>query len=178
MRPRGPDGRGRGGGGVKRSAGILLYKHAADGPLVLLVHPGGPFWRRKDEGAWSIPKGEIGPREEPLAAALREFAEETGVRLAAGNFAPLGEVTQSGGKRVVAWALKGEFDPAAFASISFEMEWPPRSGRRQSFPEIDRAAWFDLPAARSKMLPSQLPFLERLEGVLAGQPAPPGEAER
>jgi predicted NUDIX family NTP pyrophosphohydrolase len=157
---------------VKRSAGILVYRHALDGLRVLLVHPGGPFWRRKDAGAWSIPKGEIDPGEDSLAAAVREFAEETGIALA-GDFLPLGNLTQAGGKHVMAWAFCGEVDAAAIRSNTFTMEWPPKSERQQSFPEIDRAEWFDLPTAQAKILASQRPFLDRLAELLqrSGQPA-------
>jgi predicted NUDIX family NTP pyrophosphohydrolase len=147
------------------SGGILLFRRSGDGLEVLLAHPGGPFWRRKDQGAWSIPKGEYGPEEDPLAAAIREFAEETGACLA-GEFLPLGTVRQAGGKQVTAWALEGELDPGAIRSNSFEMEWPPRSGRRESFPEIDRAGWFALDEAKSKILKSQAPFLDRLAALM------------
>jgi len=150
---------------VKKSAGILVYRDAPDGVRVLLVHPGGPFWRRKDLASWSIPKGEIDPDEDPLAAAVREFAEETGVALT-GNFLPLRELKQAGGKRVVAWACRGELDPAMIRSNTFTMEWPPRSGRQQAFDEIDRAEWFDLPTAQGKILASQRPFLERLANLV------------
>ena len=144
------------------SAGILMYRRR-DGALhVLLVHPGGPYWRNKDDGAWSIPKGEYAPGEDPEAAARREFAEELGTA-ATGTLRPLGEVRQTGGKRVVAFALEGELDVGAIRSNEFEMEWPPRSGRMQRFPEIDRAAWFPLPLAHTKILASQRPFLDRLE---------------
>lgn len=152
---------------TKRSAGLLLYREADGGREVLLVHPGGPFWAKKDAGAWSIPKGEIGEREDPLTAARREFEEETGVR-------PVGEALaleprrQPGGKLVYAWAMRGDLDPAAVKSTTFSMEWPPRSGRRQEFPEIDRAEWFTLEEARTKILKGQVPFLDDLERV-AGQ---------
>ena len=146
---------------MKRSAGILLYKRDADGLRVLLAHPGGPFWRNKDAGSWTIPKGEIGDHEDALAAAIREFAEETGVVLD-GDFMPLGEIRQKGGKTVIAFAQERDSDPAAFASNTFEIEWPPRSGRRQTFPEIDRAEWFDLDTARAKINPSQAELLDRL----------------
>jgi len=129
---------------------------------VLLVHPGGPLWAKKDLGAWSIPKGEIEPGEEPLAAAQREVLEETGLS-ASGPFLPLGELRQKGGKRVVAWGVETDFDPAALRSGTFELDWPPRSGRRQAFPEVDRAAWFDLAEARRRILASQLPVLDAIE---------------
>jgi len=133
-----------------------------DGDIhVLLGHPGGPFWRRKDEGAWTIPKGLIGPGEPPLAAARREFAEETG-HYPRGNTIPLGSVTQPGGKVVHVWAIEGNWDPADLASNTFEMEWPPRSGRRQSFPEIDRAVWFGVAEARKRILKGQALFIDRL----------------
>ena len=150
----------------KRSAGILLHRRGADGaPEVLLVHPGGPYWAKKDLGAWSIPKGEHGPDEDPRAAALRELFEETGLRLedTEGGLADLGEITQRAGKVVRAWAAEGDLDPAAVVSNDFEMEWPPRSGRMQTFPEVDRAAWFPLAEARERLLPAQVPFLDRLE---------------
>ena len=144
-----------------RSAGLLLYRHTPAGLEVLLVHPGGPFWTKKDDGAWSIPKGEIGDAEDPLAAAIREFAEETGAQ-PAGDFLPLAPIRQSGGKTVHAWALRSDFDPATLTSNLFSMEWPPRSGRLQQFPEVDRAAWFTLDIAREKILKSQLPLLDDL----------------
>ena len=144
------------------SAGILLYRKQHGALQVLLVHPGGPFWARKDRGAWTIPKGEIAPGETPEQAARREFTEETGFA-ATGPLIPLGSVRQRGGKIVHAWALAGECDPAALVSNTFEMEWPPRSGKRQSFPEIDRAEWFGMAEAREKMLESQVELLERLE---------------
>jgi predicted NUDIX family NTP pyrophosphohydrolase len=149
-----------------RSAGLLPFRRTARGLEVLLVHPGGPFWARRDEGAWSLAKGELEPGEEPLAAAVREVEEETGFRLE-GPYLPLGEVVQRGGKRVVAWAVEGELDPAALRSQPFSIEWPPRSGRLREFPEVDRAAWFALPEARRRLLPSQLPFLDALERVVA-----------
>jgi len=147
------------------SAGILMYRRRSGVLEVLLVHPGGPFWQKKDLGAWSIPKGEYGPEEEPLAAALREFEEELG-RRPEGQLLQLGEIRQSGGKRVVAFALPGDLDTASIKSNFFEMEWPPRSGRRQSFPEIDRAEWFPLEVARDKINKGQQPFLDRLEQLL------------
>ena len=147
--------------GEKRSAGILLYRRRGSGLGLLLVHPGGPFWAKKDVGAWMIPKGEYAEREDALTAAKRELEEETGLR-ADGDFLPLGELVQAGGKRVTAWALEGDFDPAALRSNTFEMEWPPRSGRRQSFPEVDRAQWFAPDEARTKILASQSEFIDRL----------------
>ncbi len=148
-----------------RSAGILLYRRHAGRNEVLLVHPGGPFWAKRDLGAWSIPKGEFGAGEEPEAAARREFAEELGAEVAV-PLIPLGEVRQKGGKVVVAFAAGGDFEPATMQSNMFEMEWPPRSGRKQTFPEIDRAEWFDLASAREKIIAGQLPLLDRLERIL------------
>ena len=150
-----------------RSAGLLLYRVRHGEPEVLLGHMGGPFWARKDDRAWSIPKGEYGDDEDPLAAARREFAEETGSAPPDGEALTLGEVRQSGGKRVVAWALEGDLDPATVRSNTFVMEWPPRSGRQQEFPEIDRAAWFGLDAARSKVVKGQVPLLDALEQKLS-----------
>jgi predicted NUDIX family NTP pyrophosphohydrolase len=150
-----------------QSAGILLYKRCEGRLVVLLVHPGGPFWRRKDLGAWSIPKGEPMAGEDPEATARREVAEELG-SAPAGALHPLGKIRQRGGKQVEAFALEGDFDVDGLSGNSFEMEWPPRSGRRQSFPEVDRAAWFDLPEARRKILAGQQPLFDRLEGFLAG----------
>ena len=153
---------------AKRSAGILLYRRSGGEPEVLLVHPGGPFWTNKDEGAWSIPKGEYDDGEDPEACARREFKEETGTELAPGELAELGSVKQKSGKQVTAWAAEGDLDPAAVTSNTFEMEWPPRSGGRQSFPEVDRAEWFDLDAARAKLNPAQTAFLDRLVELLGG----------
>ena len=143
-----------------------MYRGAGADLSVLLVHPGGPFWARKDLGAWSIPKGEYGPDEDPLAVAQREFAEETGVQ-PRGNFRPLGELVQAGGKHVTAWAVAGDFDPAALVSNVFETEWPPRSGRKRTFPEVDRAEWFTPDDARRKILASQRPFIDRLVKLVA-----------
>jgi predicted NUDIX family NTP pyrophosphohydrolase len=144
------------------SAGILLYRRREGAVQVLLVHPGGPFWARKDLGAWSIPKGELDEDEDPRACALREFAEETGTRLPDAALDELGSVKLKSGKLVLAFAVEGDLDPATIASNTFEMEWPPRSGRMQSFPEIDRAEWFDLAAAREKLNPAQAAFIDRL----------------
>jgi predicted NUDIX family NTP pyrophosphohydrolase len=146
-----------------------MYRRAGPTLEVLLVHPGGPYWRRRDEGAWSIPKGEIDAGEDAMRAASREFTEETGGGLM-GPLEPLGEVRQQGGKRVTAFAVEGDLDAEAIKSNTFEIEWPPRSGKMQSFPEVDRAGWFDLPAAHAKILESQRPFLDRL-AALVGQPA-------
>ena len=146
----------------KLSAGLLLYR-LADGEVeVLIGHPGGPFWARKDEGAWSIPKGELDEGEDPLAGARREFAEELGHAPPDGRVIELGEIRQRGGKRVVAFAVEGEFDPARLVPGTFELEWPPRSGRRQAFPEVDRVAWFELPEARGKIVRGQVELLDRL----------------
>ena len=149
----------------KQSAGILMYRRDPGGWSVLLVHPGGPFWAKQDLGAWSIPKGEYAAGEDPLAVAVREFEEETGARLK-GEFRPLGEVRQAGGKRVLAWAVEGDLDPAGLTSNSFELEWPPKSGRKRIFPEIDRAEWFAPQAAREKILPGQRELIERLARML------------
>jgi len=149
------------------SAGILLYRWRGQDLQVLLVHPGGPYWRGKDQGAWMIPKGGIEPGEEPLAAALREFEEELGTR-PAGTPVPLGRVRQTGGKWVEAFALEGELDPDRITSLHFEMEWPPRSGQRASFPEVDRAVWFTLPEAQVMILPSQAPLLQLLRAASIG----------
>jgi predicted NUDIX family NTP pyrophosphohydrolase len=153
----------------RRSAGIVLHRAGEAGLEVLLVHPGGPFWAKKDLGAWSIPKGEYEPDEDPLACALREFEEETGTRLEPGALVELGAVVQKAGKEVTAWAARGDLDPASVRSNSFEMEWPPRSGRRQAFPEIDRAEWFTLDDARAKLVGAQVELLDRLvERVIIG----------
>jgi predicted NUDIX family NTP pyrophosphohydrolase len=140
----------------------VMYRHSRDGLLVLLVHPGGPFWRNRDLGAWSIPKGEFQAGEDPQEAARREFAEELGVR-PTGPMRPLGEVRQRGGKTVFAYALEGTLDVDSLRSNKIPIEWPPRSGRIIEIPEIDRAEWFAIPLAREKILPAQQPFLDRLE---------------
>jgi predicted NUDIX family NTP pyrophosphohydrolase len=145
----------------KRSAGILMYRRGDAGIELLLVHPGGPFWAKKDLGAWSIPKGEYAEGENALAVAQREFEEETGAR-PHGDFLPLGEVVQPGRKIVTAWAIEGDFDPATLRSNRFELEWPPRSGRKVSFPEVDRAEWFSPAEARQKILSGQREFIARL----------------
>jgi predicted NUDIX family NTP pyrophosphohydrolase len=154
---------------ARTSAGILLYRRRPDGPEVLLGHMGGPFWARKDHGAWSIPKGEHDADEDPLAVAHREFEEELGSPVPAAHLVPLGAVRVTSAKVLTVWAAEGDLDATATRSNTFELEWPPRSGRLQEFPEIDRAAWFGLPEARSKLLKGQLPFLDRLrDDVLAG----------
>ena len=151
---------------ARRSAGILLYRRSGEVLELLLVHPGGPFWARKDDGAWSIPKGEYDEtHDDAQAAALREFEEEIGRPLPLADDAPLielGSARQSGGKVVTAWAAEGDLDADAAVSNTFELEWPPRSGKLQQFPEVDRAAWFAVDAARVKILRSQLPFIDAL----------------
>ena len=144
------------------SAGILAYRDGVRGLEVLLVHPGGPFWRHKDDGAWSIPKGEMDDADDPEQAARREFSEELGPSASIGPLRALGEIRQRGGKRVIAFAGECDFEPATLASNTFDLEWPPRSGRKQSFPEVDRAEWFDVISARQKMLSAQGEFLNRL----------------
>ena len=143
------------------SAGILMYRWSGPRLEVLLVHPGGPFWRNKDKGAWSIPKGEMDEGEDTEVAARREFTEETGIAVS-GPLEPLGEVRQRGGKRVFAFVVEGDLDVEGVKSNTFEIEWPPKTGRMKSFPEVDRAAWFDLPAAQMKILESQRSLLDRL----------------
>jgi predicted NUDIX family NTP pyrophosphohydrolase len=138
-----------------------MYRRGKNGLEVLLVHPGGPFWAKKDLGAWSIPKGEYSEAEEPLAVAVREFEEETGLR-PLGDFQPLGELLQPSRKIVTAWAMPGDFDTATLKSNTFEMEWPPKSGRKTAFPEVDRAEWFSLDQAREKILTGQKEFVDRL----------------
>lgn len=144
------------------SAGLLVYRRDADAVRVLLVHPGGPYWARKDAGAWSVPKGEHADHEDPLTVAYREFAEELGQAPPDGEPEPLGEVTQPGGKVVRAWALAGDVDVSELHSNTFTLEWPPRSGRLQEFPEVDRAEWVTVADARAKLLRGQLPLLDRL----------------
>ena len=154
------------------SAGILMWRRGAAGAVeVLLGHFGGPLWAKKDAGAWTIPKGEIGDSEEPLAAARRELREETGLDLD-GEFIALAPVRQKSGKWVHAWALEGDCDPAAIRSNTFSVEWPPKSGKQREFPEIDRAAWFTIPEARQKILAAQAAFLDELERVVPTGAAP------
>jgi predicted NUDIX family NTP pyrophosphohydrolase len=148
----------------KKSAGLLLYRDTRDGSgvEVLLARPGGPFWRNKDEGAWTIPKGEFADDENPLAAARREFEEELGAKPPLGDYIRLKPIKQKNGKIVHAWAVKGDFNPATLVSNTFEMEWPPKSGRRQSFPEVDRAQWFTPEVAKQKMLFGQSALVDEL----------------
>ena len=148
----------------KISAGLLLYRRRGE-LEVFLVHPGGPFWAKKDAGAWSIPKGEIGAGEEPLQAAQREFLEETGFPIG-GEFRPLELLKQSGGKSVYAWAVEADCDPSELRSNLFSLEWPPKSGQTREFPEVDRAAWFTIPQAREKILKGQIGFIDQLVGLL------------
>jgi predicted NUDIX family NTP pyrophosphohydrolase len=156
----------------RKSAGVLMWKREGAGAQVLLVHPGGPFWRNKDLGAWSIPKGEYDDAEHPLAAARRELVEELGPAAAVAAkrpddaFVPLGEVKQKGGKIVTAFALEADFDVTRLASNTFEIEWPPKSGKRQAFPEADRAEWFTPDQAQAKILPGQLELLTRADRFL------------
>jgi len=145
---------------MKHSAGILMYRKRKSGIEFFLVHPGGPFWKNKDDGAWTIPKGAVEPGEDPLAAALREFEEETGFRVS-GDFVALGSFKQPGGKQVEAFAVQGDCEPAKLISNDFEMEWPRRSGRTQRFPEVDRGGWFTEEEARDKLLIGQRPMLDR-----------------
>ena len=148
----------------KKSAGLMLYRQAADGSGVeiLLVHPGGPFWRKKDEGAWTVPKGEFDDDEAPLAAAKREFKEELGRPAPDADYFSLGSIKQKGGKTVYAWAVKGDFDPAGLESNTFSCEWPPNSKRMQEFPEVDRAEWFTPEVAKRKILAAQVPLIDEL----------------
>jgi predicted NUDIX family NTP pyrophosphohydrolase len=156
---------------AKRSAGILLFRGRGAQLRLLLVHPGGPFWAKKDLGAWSIPKGEHEEGDVSLAVARREFQEELGEPAPAGDAIELGELVQPSRKRIVAFAIEGDFDPSRLKSNLFELEWPPKSGRRQSFPEVDRAEWFTLDEAREKILPGQRPFIDRLLERLGQQSA-------
>ena len=150
---------------AKRTAGVLLYRRRNSAVEVFLIHPGGPFWAKKDDGAWSVPKGEIEPGEEPLTAAKREFNEETGC-VADGDFIPLVPIKQPGGKLISVWSVEGDCDPQRVKSNTFTIEWPPRSGKRAEFPEVDRAEWFTLEAAKEKILKGQLGFLLDLQQAL------------
>lgn len=155
---------------ARLSAGLLVFRRAGAETEVLLAHPGGPFWAKRDEGAWSIPKGEYDDGMDPVEAARREFLEETGHEAPAGEWISLGSVRQKGGKVVAAWAAGGDLDVATARSNTFSMEWPPRSGRTQEFPEVDRLEWFDLAAARRKILPAQAELLDRLAAALGLSP--------
>jgi predicted NUDIX family NTP pyrophosphohydrolase len=150
---------------ARKSAGLLLFRRTPAGIEVLLVHPGGPLWAKKDEGAWSIPKGEIDAGEDPLAAARREFEEELGSPVS-GEFIALAPIRQASGKVVHAWAVEGDFDPATLTSGTFSMEWPPRSGHQQEFPEVDRAEWFAIENAKRKINKAQVPLLDQLNHVV------------
>jgi len=152
---------------AKQSAGLLVFRERLGQLEVLLVHPGGPFWKKKDAGAWTIPKGELLPNEDPLEAARRECQEELGFE-PAGSFIPLQPVKQKGGKIIQAWAVLSDWDPSRLRSNSFPLEWPPRSGKVQEFPEVDQAAYFDLPAAEIKINPAQIPLLHELKAKLQG----------
>jgi predicted NUDIX family NTP pyrophosphohydrolase len=152
---------------AKRSAGLLMFRRRGTDIEVLLMHPGGPFWAKKDHGAWSIAKGEYLQGEDALAVAKREFEEETGAR-PQGDFLPLGDVVQAGRKVVTAWGVEGDFDPATLVSNRFELEWPPKSGRKASFPEVDRAQWFSPAEARQKILPAQRELISRLIDAIRG----------
>lgn len=150
---------------MKKSAGILIYKKVKDKLQVMLVHPGGPFWKNKDAGAWSIPKGEFNDNEEPLDAAKREFEEETGLTVS-GKFLPLTPVKQKSGKLIYTWAVEEDIDVSSIKSNLFEMEWPPRSGKMKCFPEIDEACWFAVEEAKEKIIKGQFSFIEELIGLL------------
>lgn len=150
----------------RTSAGLMLWRRRGDRTEVLLGHQGGPFWVRKDLGHWTVPKGEVEPGEQLITVARREFTEETGHAVPEGPLIDLGQIRQKGGKLVVAWAIEGDLDPATAVSNTFELEWPPGSGRRQLFPEIDRVQWFDLDEARRRLKPAQVPLLDRLAAAL------------
>ena len=152
---------------MRRSAGLLLYRRSGDQLEVLLAHPGGPLWKKRDAGAWTVPKGEVEPGEDPPAVARREFEEETGQRPPDGDFVPLGEVRQKSGKYVAAWAAEGDLDPATAKSNTFPLEWPPGSGDWIDVPEVDRVAWFDLDEARIRVNPAQVALLDRLADQLS-----------
>jgi predicted NUDIX family NTP pyrophosphohydrolase len=159
---------------MKTSAGVVLFRRGHQGIEVFLVHPGGPFWATKDDGAWSIPKGEFSSGEDPLEAARREFSEETGCDVQ-GEFISLNAVKQPSGKLIVAWAVEGDLDAETVRSNRFSMEWPPGSGRQEHFPEVDRAEWFPIDIARTKLLKGQLPFLDRIEDLLSTRAAWSGD---
>jgi predicted NUDIX family NTP pyrophosphohydrolase len=150
---------------MKKSAGILAFRRKAKGLEIFLMHPGGPFWKNKDAGAWSIPKGEIDETESEINAAQREFEEETGIKVQ-GELIPLHSIRQKNGKQVIAWALEQDFDAAGISSNLFEMEWPPKSGKYQQFPEMDRAEWFSVTTAKEKIIPAQAALIDQLEEIL------------
>jgi predicted NUDIX family NTP pyrophosphohydrolase len=154
---------------MKQSAGLLVYRFRNDALEVFLVHSGGPFWKNKDTAAWSVPKGEFEEDESPLLAALREFREETGFAIPAGEPLALKPIRQSAHKTIQVWCLKGDFDPAAVCSNTFELEWPPHSGKMQSFPEVDKAGWFDLDTARVKLHKGQVPVLDQLVSAIGSR---------
>jgi predicted NUDIX family NTP pyrophosphohydrolase len=160
----------------QRSAGLLMYRRTHRGPEVFLVHPGGPYWERKEVGVWTVPKGLFEEGEAPLEAACREFREETGFT-ASGPFLPLGEARTRNGKLVSVWAFEGDADPAALASNTFSIEWPPHSGKWREFPEADRGAWFSLPDARTRIAAVQTVFLDRLAAALEPAATAPGSRE-
>lgn len=164
---------------MTQSAGILAFRRlGADTPVqVLLVHPGGPLWTRKDDAAWSLPKGEYGRDDDPLETARREFCEEIGSQCPDGEFLPLGHTTLKSGKRVTAWAIEADLDVSSIHSNLFTMEWPPRSGRMATFPEVDRAQWFAPEEARRKIHPGQAAFLDRLDDLLAPAPTQPAAVD-
>lgn len=149
----------------KISAGILLYRLNNSDPEVLLVHPGGPFWKKKDKGTWSIPKGEIEPNEDLLQAAIRETEQETGIK-SQGKFIALSPLKQKSGKIIHAWALQGNFEPSDFKSNAFEIEWPPKSGKKKAFPEVNETSWFSIAEAKLKIVPGQIPFITELENLI------------
>jgi predicted NUDIX family NTP pyrophosphohydrolase len=153
----------------KISAGLLMYRVRESNLEVFLIHPGGPFWAKKDIGAWSIPKGLLDPGEDPLAAAQREFEEETGFKISAGPFVPLSPVKQKSGKVIQTWAVEGDCNPSEMKSNLFPLEWPPRSGKKQEFPEADRAAWFGIDEAKERINPGQLPILNELQKLHTGK---------
>jgi predicted NUDIX family NTP pyrophosphohydrolase len=155
----------------KRSAGLLVYRRRAGACEVFLVHPGGPFWQSRDLGAWSLPKGEFTPGEDPLGAARRECFEETGVEMS-GDFLSLAPIKQPGGKTIDAWAVEGDCDPTTIRSNTFAAEWPPRSGHMREFPEVDRAAWFGIDEARERITKGQRGFLDQLDELLGGESGP------
>ena len=161
---------------AKTSAGLLVYRQGPASVEVFLVHPGGPFWAKKNLGAWSIPKGEYEAEEDPLLAAQREFQEETSLSIT-GAFRPLEPVKQPGGKTVIAWAVEGNCDASAIKSNTFRMEWPPKSGQQQEFPEIDRAEWFSIDEARQRILKGQLGLLDQLQSILGLPTQPSGQVE-